>query len=94
MTPDPKPVRWKSEPYKKFIRKKPCVFCDRLGQSQFHHLRQFSFTGLGTKPSDTFGISACNSCHRLDQSQPNEQSWLIAKCMHYLTEYLISKEFK
>ena len=91
MTPNPKPIKWTSVKYQKFVREKPCVFCWVPNKSQFHHLRQFCFTGIGTKPSDTYGVPVCPDCHDKDQLKPCKDTWLIQKCVEFITEFLTQK---
>jgi len=93
MTGVPKPTRWKSKKYLKFIRSKPCVFCQvdfevQKSDSEPHHLRQFCFTGTGTKPSDSWSVPACRSHHDKDQMHPCKKAWLLQKCVEYLTEFI------
>ena len=71
--PQPKPYTWASEKYRKFVRKRPCAFCDKPGPNEFHHIRWIELSGVGVKPSDCYGVPACKStgceigCHDKDQ---------------------------
>ena len=67
----PKPIRWKSERYKSFIKEKPCIFCLKPGPSEPHHIRDIVLSGTGTKPSDGFCVPACHDCHKADQENEN-----------------------
>jgi hypothetical protein len=54
----PKPAR--DEPYKAWLRKRPCAFCGRRPPSEVsHHGRR----GVATKASDHEALPACHRCH-------------------------------
>jgi len=61
MSPNPKPVTWKSEKYLKFVRNRGCLICG--WDAEAHHVRKASNSGVGIKPSDTWCIPLCKLHH-------------------------------
>ena len=90
--PVEKPTRWQDKKYLAWLRKQRCVFCNKLGPNEAHHLRQFCFTGTGTKPSDSYAVPACCDCHENDQMHPCKEAWLITECVKLLTKWMVHNE--
>jgi len=68
--PIPKPITYKSEHYKAWIREQPCCFqypdgtrCGAIPCDP-HHVRRAEFhAGIGKKPHDTVCIPLCREHH-------------------------------
>ena len=63
----PKPFRAQSSALRESARGRACTLrlpgCDGGGETTvLAHIRG-TWTGIGTKPSDSFAIYACHSCH-------------------------------
>lgn len=94
--PQPKPTVWRNEPYRKFVRRKPCLFCRKPGPSEFHHVRWLELSGTGTKPSDIYGAPACKECHEKDQQNKNIEEFrhagrVLKMLIKQLNEFLTSR---
>ncbi len=94
--PQPKPTVWRSEPYRKFVRRRPCLFCKKPGPSEFHHIRWLELSGTGTKPSDVYGAPVCKKCHEKDQQNKNIEEFrqgnrVLKMLMKQLNEFLTGK---
>ena len=100
MNPQPKPVKWRSEGYKNFIREKPCLKCDSQSRSTFQH-ENCGYRNLGkgtsTKISDIYGVPLCSTCHAERERYGTDEAvkfWgdkfedLPFRMMQWLNDYL------
>ena len=81
MNPIPKPIKWRSSKYRKWVVDgKACVFCQRRA-SDFMHTGILGDKGTATKSSDVSGIPACEICHRIGEHQYGIEA-LLKQCPH------------
>ena len=60
---DPKPRKpRRNRKYIAWVATKPCLFCGAQSGPP-HHDREIGPCGMGTKPSDTYCLPVCASCH-------------------------------
>jgi len=71
---DLKEKRYESNPYKAFIRKKPCVICGAR-KAEVHH-EQITGRGIGIKCSDYETVPLCKECHRRRHDIGKYNFWL------------------
>ena len=69
-----RPVKFRSEPFKQFVRGFPCILDGKPGHTcegkiQFAHVRLGTDGGTGLKPSDYYGVPACFNAHILTEHQ-------------------------
>jgi hypothetical protein len=71
MNPCPKPVKFRSEPYRAYIRSLPCCVCGVQPCGVAHHESVLNDKGMGSKPGDEQCIGLCPRCHTLLHSGDN-----------------------
>ena len=67
--PDPKKKTYRNAAYLDYVRTLPCLFCQRWGPSDPHHI-SMSDAGFGMKSSDLGVIPLCREHHRLFHDNP------------------------
>lgn len=71
----PKQPPWRSLDYLAFVRRFPCVGCQKSPPSEPHHVahldipRSVTRHGTNQKHSDMFTVSVCRGCHDLYHSE-------------------------
>ena len=61
MIPYPKPHRWQSAKYRKFVSSQPCIISGQPAEP--HHVRLHSNAGTGLKPSDYWCLPISRELH-------------------------------
>ena len=60
----PKPRKGRrNRKYLAFGALHPCIYCGAHGPNQAHHDREIGPCGMGSKPSDSYIVPICPSCH-------------------------------
>lgn len=81
MNPVPKPTKWRSLKYRKWVvGGNRCVFCGRPA-TDFMHTHILHDKGTSTKTSDVSGVPGCVICHRITEQQ-NGMKTLLKQCPH------------
>lgn len=66
----------RDEKHLKFIRRLPCVTCNR-GNSQAAHIRKGSGAGIGQKPDDSRVVPLCDKCHHTQHNKGEITFWRL-----------------
>jgi len=72
---DLKSKKYESNPYKAFMRGKPCVTCMPLPKKAEPHHEQITGRGIGLKCSDYEILPLCKECHRKRHDQGKYTFW-------------------
>ena len=60
---------WRSEKYRRWIKRKPCCNC-RMPADDPHHEGLPGHGGVGTTPGDDRAVPLCRVCHDIRQHGP------------------------
>jgi len=88
--PNPKPETYRSEKYKQFIRKQPCIVCGHLITHHHHEsdLKNFG-GGMGKKCHDYISLPLCDMCHRFRENNGFESFWKDTSVFRKIIEYIL-----
>lgn len=85
-----RPKTFRSESYKQFIRKQPCLNCGAQGNHAHHE--GLGNRGIAIKPPDTQTVPLCPDCHALRHQKGADSFWqkrdVKLAIIGYLTLYL------
>ncbi len=56
------------------VRLENCLFCQRFGPNEAHHIR-LGLRTMGVRKSDYLAVPLCNACHRMLHEGKEEHFW-------------------
>jgi hypothetical protein len=90
----PKPRKWRSPAYRKWIAQQRCCVCGCM-PTQATHQNVLNDKGMGSKVSDSCLLPLCALCHHNEHQRGDKSFWAGKDreklIVHYLVKYVSGK---